>query len=96
MSIETVLNLSNILWLLLFLLVSAGYFVLMINALSLTTNKFGVLFGPWFLDYKSFPTEEGKRCCKFGALLVLILAILVVARFFYWREVLAMIFRLTN
>ena len=87
MSFDDLSTLLSILWMICFIVVSGLYFIVMFFALSLTSNKWSVLSGWWFLDLKSFSSEEGRQCCKRGALLVLLQVLLMVVKFEYWGEV---------
>lgn len=87
MSVETLSIFLGVFWTIAFVIISGVYFLVMLHAWTLTENKSSVLFGLWFLDPKSFPTEEGKRCCKLGAMLSLLQLLLMGVRFFYWGSV---------
>ena len=87
MNVETISIFLGVFWTISFVIISGVYFLVMLHAWTLTEKKSSVLFGCWFLEPKIFPTEEGKRCCKLGAILFLLQLLLMGVRFFYWGNV---------
>lgn len=76
----------NLVWLMLLLGVAVFYFIAMMQAYNLTSNKASIFLGTWYLNPNDYDTPEGKSCCRRGALCVLILTGLVVLRGFFWSE----------
>jgi len=86
MSAENIILLSNIAWVVVLFVVGVMYLSCMIHASTLSENKAQIYFGTWYLNPKEFPTPEGKACCKRGAILVLVLTVMVVFRWFFWGD----------
>ena len=79
--------LLGMIWMVFFIVVSGLYMIAMGFALSLAKNRFVVFAGCWFLNPESFPTEEGRQCCKWGALLTALQAVLMLIKFLWWGSI---------
>jgi hypothetical protein len=92
MSISDFSTLLSVIWMIFFIVVAALYLFTMFCAWTVATNKNIFLYGLWFLEVKSFPTEGGRQCCKWGALLTVLQLGLMAIKFIYWRDIILFLY----